>query len=224
MTQGLPIGQHISFMVKTIGEDGKEKQEIRSYTPTTSDDELGNWHQLNKQSTSTNLSMTLGYVDFVIKVYSPNERFLKGGFMSQYLDRMEIGDFMNMKGPKGHMTYMGKGNFTIAKTVKGSKVVREYKKKRIGMVAGGTGITPMLQVIRQILKDPEDKTEIWLLFANQTEDDILLRNELEAIPKDRFHLWYTLDRPPTCGWNYSSGFVNLEMCRDHLPSQSEDTM
>ena len=168
--------------------------------------------------------MVLGFVDFVIKVYNPNERFLKGGFMSQYLDRMKIGDFMNMKGPKGHMTYKGKGSFSIEKTMKGSKVVRDYKMKRIGMVAGGTGITPMLQVIRQILKDPKDKTEIWLLFANQTEEDILLRKELEAIPKERFHLWYTVDRPPASGWKYSSGFVNLEMCRDHLPTPAEDTM
>lgn len=52
-----------------------------------------------------------------------------------------------------------------------------------------SGITPMLQVIRAILKDQNDKTELWLLFANQTEDDILLRKELESIPNDRFHLW-----------------------------------
>ena len=37
------------------------------------------------------------------------------------------------------------------------------------MIAGGTGITPMLQVIREILSNPEDKTEISLIFANQSE-------------------------------------------------------
>ena len=35
------------------------------------------------------------------------------------------------------------------------------------MIAGGTGITPMLQIIRQMLKDKKDKTEMSLLFANQ---------------------------------------------------------
>ena len=39
--------------------------------------------------------------------------------------------------------------------------------KKVGMIAGGTGITPMLQLIRQILKNKEDKTEVSLLFANQ---------------------------------------------------------
>ena len=32
--------------------------------------------------------------------------------------------------------------------------------KRVGMIAGGTGITPMLQVIRAVLKDPGDSTQV----------------------------------------------------------------
>lgn len=80
-----------------------------------------------------------------------------------------------------------------------------------------------MQVIRAVLKNPSDKTELWLIFANQTEEDILLRKELEAIQSDRFHLWYTLDRPPT-NWKYSSGFINTEMCRAHLPAPSSDSM
>ena len=39
--------------------------------------------------------------------------------------------------------------------------------KKLGMIAGGTGITPMLQLIRAIFKDKNDKLEISLLFANQ---------------------------------------------------------
>lgn len=53
-------------------------------------------------------------------------------------------------------------------------------------------------MIRQALKDPEDKTVMALLFANQSEADILLRNELEeAAEKNpgRLRLWYTVDRP-----------------------------
>lgn len=58
------------------------------------------------------------------------------------------------------------------------------------------GITPMLQIIKAILKDPEDTTTVSLLFANQTEDDILLRSELEWLNKNHknFSLWYTVDR------------------------------
>ena len=56
----------------------------------------------------------------------------------------------------------------------------------------------MLQIVQAILKDPADKTRVSLLFANQTEDDILVREELEKMAEtnDQFSLWYTLDRPP----------------------------
>ena len=55
----------------------------------------------------------------------------------------------------------------------------------------------MLQIVQAILKDPTDKTRVSLLFANQTEDDILVREELEKMAEtsDQFSLWYTLDQP-----------------------------
>ncbi|RWW89372.1 hypothetical protein BHE74_00001689 [Ensete ventricosum] len=37
-------------------------------------------------------------------------------------------------------------------------------KKNIGMIAGGTGITPMLQVIKAILKNPDDNTQVTFYF------------------------------------------------------------
>ena len=90
------------------------------------------------------------------------------------------------------------------------------------MIAGGTGITPMLQVIRALLKNhTKDKVNCWLIYANQTEEDILLRKELESLVNSTnisFKIHYTLDRPPTDGtWKYSTGFINTTMCRDHLP-------
>lgn len=72
------------------------------------------------------------------------------------------------------------------------------------LYTGGTGITPMYQVLQAIMNDPHDKTEVSLLSANQTEDDILLRDELEMMASDRpstLKLWYTLDRPQE-GWKY----------------------
>ena len=56
----------------------------------------------------------------------------------------------------------------------------------------------MLQIVQAILKDSEDKTRVSLLFANQTEKDILVREELEAMDEgsDQFSLWYTLDKSP----------------------------
>jgi hypothetical protein len=56
----------------------------------------------------------------------------------------------------------------------------------------------MLQLIRHITRDPDDSTEMSLVFANQSENDILLKDELEEVAKAhpaQFKLWYTVDRP-----------------------------
>ena len=50
--------------------------------------------------------------------------------------------------------------------------------KQISMIAGGTGITPMYQVIKAVLKNPDDDTQLSLLYANQSPDDILLFEHL----------------------------------------------
>ena len=81
--------------------------------------------------------------------------------------------------------------------------------RNIGLVAGGSGITPMLQIVRDVFKSQED-TRLWLLFANQTEEDILLREEIEDIQRqypNRFSFMYTLDRPND-SWIYQKGFIN----------------
>ncbi len=150
---GLPIGQHISFLAKDA--DGKDV--YRSYTPISSD-------------------KMLGRVDFVIKTYpqvvrtSMRDRMgtrlenpLTQGKMSQAIVKLKEGESMLMKGPKGRLTY------------------QLNMKKHIGMLAGGSGITPMYQIACAILDDPKDRTEVSLIFGNLTEADILLRKELEAL-------------------------------------------
>ena len=60
------------------------------------------------------------------------------------------------------------------------------------------------------------------------EDDILLREELEALVKefpDKFKLHYTVDRPKDDTWKYSSGFVTKEMIEEFclFNGSSKDT-
>lgn len=61
------------------------------------------------------------------------------------------------------------------------------------MLAGGSGITPMFQVANAILKDTTDKTDIRLIFANVTVEDILIRDELDALsqqyPRFKVTIW-----------------------------------
>ncbi|OEL19216.1 Cytochrome P450 724B1 [Dichanthelium oligosanthes] len=98
------------------------------------------------------------------------------------------------------------------------------------MVAGGSGITPIYQVIQAVLRDqPEDQTVIHLVYANRTEDDILLRDELDrwaAEYPDRLKVWYVISqaRRPEEGWKYSVGVVTEAILREHVPEGGDDTL
>lgn len=88
------------------------------------------------------------------------------------------------------------------------------------MIAGGTGITPMLQVARYSLFNPGDPTKFSLIYANVNEDDILLRVELDylvAMFPYRFKVFYVLNNPPA-GWKGGAGYISKEYIQEHLPA------
>ncbi|KAK9802658.1 hypothetical protein WJX73_001360 [Symbiochloris irregularis] len=142
-----------------------------------------------------------GYIDFVIKVYPE-------GRMSQHLKQLKIGDKLEFKGPKGRFVYSAN------------------MKRAIGMLAGGTGITPMYQTARAILKDPKDHTMLSLIYGNLTDKDILIKDLLDELVQshpDRFQVYYVVNdaRP---GWEGGSGFVTPEMITQHLPAPATDIL
>jgi len=94
------------------------------------------------------------------------------------------------------------------------------------MVAAGTGITPMWQVLSAILADTENMPRVKLLFANRNEDDILLREELDALAAkhDNFEVWYTLSGKAPEGWSFSTGRINEAMLREHIFPAGDETL
>lgn len=92
--------------------------------------------------------------------------------------------------------------------------------EKIGLIAGGSGITPMYQLAETILQNPEDKTKVTLLFANKTPQDILLKERLDGWTKkypDQFNVVYTIDKP-TDNWNGHVGYFNEDILGKHLPA------
>lgn len=166
---GLPIGQHVHLIATINGE-----LVLRAYTPVSSDDDLG-------------------YVDLVIKVYKRNvhPKFPDGGKMSQFVDALKIGETIAFRGPTGKLQYLGDGSIAIKKLRKDPP--QTVRVDTINMIAGkwrssdslrwdillyfywtgGTGITPMLQLARAVLKSSTDKTKLALLFANQVRFHVL---------------------------------------------------
>ncbi|KAI1417774.1 ferredoxin reductase-like protein [Hypoxylon sp. FL1857] len=141
-----------------------------------------------------------GYFDLLIKSYPT-------GNISKHMASLGVGQTIRVKGPKGAFVYT-------------PNMVRHF-----GMVAGGTGITPMLQIVRAIIRGRPtgDKTEVDLIFANVTEQDILLKEDLDALAKEDsgFRIHYVLDKPPE-GWTGGVGYVTSDMITKWLPKPADD--
>eukprot|EP01061_Rhynchopus_euleeides_P000422 TRINITY_DN1028_c0_g1_i1.p1 TRINITY_DN1028_c0_g1~~TRINITY_DN1028_c0_g1_i1.p1 ORF type:complete len:363 (+),score=143.97 TRINITY_DN1028_c0_g1_i1:120-1208(+) len=93
----------------------------------------------------------------------------------------------------------------------------------VGCIAAGTGIAPMMQVIRAVLSDPTDTTKVSLLFSNRRQRDILMKEELDslqALHPDRFKVTYTLQEPPL-GWEGEVGHINHSMVVRTMPPPTE---
>ncbi|XP_057967193.1 NADH-cytochrome b5 reductase-like protein [Malania oleifera] len=141
-----------------------------------------------------------GYFDLLIKEYPE-------GKMSQHFASLKPGDVVEVKGPIEKLRYS------------------PNMKKNIGMIAGGTGITPMLQVIEAILRNPDDKTQISLLYANVSPDDILLKQKLDILSASHPNLkvFYTVDNPSRT-WRGGKGYISNDMVVKGLPGPGEDTL
>lgn len=190
---GLPTGKHLFLSAKINGETV-----MRRYTPISS-------------------NYDVGCVKFVIKAYRPCERFPEGGKMSQYLDTLNIGDYLDIRGPVGEFEYISNGKFFIEG--------KECFATKFNMVAGGTGITPAMQVAAEILRHPEDQTRISLIFACREEGDLLMRSTLDewaANFPDKFRVHYILSDSWPSDWKYSTGFVDKALFEECFYESGED--
>ncbi|OQE25338.1 hypothetical protein PENSTE_c006G07102 [Penicillium steckii] len=144
-----------------------------------------------------------GYFDLLVKAYDQ-------GNISKYLTTLKVGETMKVRGPKGAMVYT------------------PNMCRHIGMIAGGTGITPMLQIIEAIIRNRprtggNDTTKVDLIFANVNPEDILLKEKLEKLVKEDegFNVYYVLNNPPE-NWAGGVGFVTPDMIKERLPAPASD--
>ncbi|POR36693.1 NADH-cytochrome b5 reductase [Tolypocladium paradoxum] len=142
-----------------------------------------------------------GYMDLLVKRYPD-------GPMSTHLHSMAPGQRLDFKGPLPKYPWA------------------ENKHEHIGLIAGGTGITPMYQLLRSIFSNPNDKTKVTLVFGNVTEEDILLKKELAELENtypQRFRAFYVLDKAPK-SWQGSSGFITKDLLKTVLPEPKSDNI
>ncbi len=147
-----------------------------------------------------------GHFDLYIKHYPQNPSPL---CFSNYLNTLIPGkDSLEMKGPYSLFPYQP----------------NQYKK--IGMLAGGSGITPMWQILNFVRQNIQnDSTEFFIIYANKTEEDIMLKKELDALaqtyPK-QIHIFYTLEHIPVNNTSYGQGYITKEVIQQHMNISAEE--
>mmetsp|Transcript_20200 Transcript_20200/g.42319 ORF Transcript_20200/g.42319 Transcript_20200/m.42319 type:complete len:307 (-) Transcript_20200:58-978(-) len=147
---------------------------------------------------------TVGKLELIVKDY-PGV-----GNVSSHICASKPGDKLGVK-----------GCFTKIK-------VEPNKWKRVGMLAGGSGITPCLQVAEELLSSADDKTEITLIFCNRSPQDIFLKDHIDALAAKsggRFKVHYCVNEASfTDFWNGLTGFVTSDMVKKYLPPPADDSM
>ncbi|KAI0117290.1 nitrate reductase [NADPH] [Daldinia grandis] len=188
-TSGLPIGQHLMMRLR---DPVTREAIIRSYTPISESTEKGKLHVL-------------------IKIYydTPGR---KGGKMTQALDSIPTGHFVDFKGPVGKFEYLRRGLCSIQG--------QQRKVNRFVMICGGSGITPIFQVLRAVLTDREDPTTCLVIDGNRIEQDILCKADIDnmVIGNDsKCRLVYTLSQPGP-SWAGLRGRINKELIEREIGS------
>jgi cytochrome-b5 reductase len=81
----------------------------------------------------------------------------------------------------------------------------------------------MIAIIRWILTN-RIEAELFLITANKTEADIILREEWKRAVSEHpnFHCYHILEQPPPA-WTEGTGRVTIDVLRRHLPAPDADT-
>ena len=158
-----------------------------------------NGRAVKRPYTPSSLPGAAGHFELTVKRYET-------GLISKYIHEQKIGDSVLMSGPNqgGHWV--------------------DGMAKKVGFVAGGTGITPMISIIRWILTQRLD-AELFLIFANKSEADIIFREEWNRneCEHSNFHCYHVLEQPPV-EWSQGIGRVTEDILRRYLPSPDSETV
>ncbi|KAL3223561.1 hypothetical protein MRX96_049725 [Rhipicephalus microplus] len=176
-----------------------------------------------RQPNNSEAKTILADAGMEIRKWASNSFFLAGQFRTDQLSLEDDGgDPLTTKGPKGRFLYEGRGQFS---TDQGRRLPLVT---RLGLVAAGSGVTPMLQLLRHLLADNADQTTVMMIDVNSSEQDIIAHQELEEYAQhlDTFSIRHVLSRPPTSEdmVDYVPGPLNLEVMTEHLPPPNSGTM
>lgn len=128
---------------------------------------------------------------------------LPHGRAAAYLhDRAKVGDEVELRGGSGGFHFEPEWNGPLM------------------LIAGGIGITPLISIMRYVdqsrLENP-----IELIYSASQPSELLFREEIQAIA-DRnagIRCSFTVSRPQGEAWDGRVGRIDLQLLREHAPTQ-----
>jgi ferredoxin-NADP reductase len=129
------------------------------------------------------------------------KKFTESEF-SAALKALKTGDWAKIDAPYGKFTFEG-----------------EHEK--IGLLAGGIGITPLVSICKFCV-DMQLKTKVTLFYGCRTEADIAFKKELETMQEQDKNLKtiFTVNEA-TGSWQGAIGVINAEMIKKEIPDYKE---
>ncbi|MCB0661636.1 MAG: 2Fe-2S iron-sulfur cluster binding domain-containing protein [Saprospiraceae bacterium] len=109
------------------------------------------------------------------------KKVYKGLVSTHMVENLKVGDIVQVAAPEGRF-------YTK---------LEELNKKSYYLVGAGSGITPLMGILKTIL-EKEPMSEVYLLYGNRNEENIIFREELDTLHKKyegQFFLEYVLSQP-----------------------------
>ncbi len=129
---------------------------------------------------------------------------LEDGEVSPYLtDELRPGDRIELRGPVG--------GYFVWEPAQGGPLL---------LVAGGSGVVPLMAMIRARAAAGSD-VDTRLLFSSRSWEDVIYREELERLGGDRLTVVHTLTRSQPPGWTGYARRVDADMLAKIGPSPAE---
>lgn len=195
----------LEWQISTVVKVRQETQTVKTYTLA-----LPNWipHQAG-QHYDVRLTAPDGYqTQRSYSIASSPEQTgeieitverLEEGEVSTYLhDILIVGDQVELRGPIG-------GYFVWEASMCGPLL----------LVAGGSGIVPLMAMIRH-RRAVGSQVPVRLLFSSRTYEDIIYREELEKLHKAHsgLEVFHTLTRTQPQGWNSYGRRIDMQMLEE----------
>lgn len=176
----MPPGKHILLRLTHIEENGLIQKFTRPMTPINID--------------PSNLQLLI--------------KSNQDGKFGKILDHLEVGNYVEMKGPYGDFSY------------------EEFNYNNVIMLSAGSGIAALWRIILESLKHQKNVT---LIYANNSERDILLKEQLDYLEynNDNFKVIYMLNEAPIDKtFEFEKGWINIDILTKYnvFPSKNSGVL